>query len=491
MKIEKEFRDDHQVKLTVEVESERLEEMKRRAAAKISRKVKLPGFRPGKAPYAVIVRQVGEASIIEEAIESLVEEIYPQVIKEAEIKAFGPGQLENVASMEPLILEFLIPLEAEVVLGDYHSIQKPYEPGEVTEEEIQDVIRDIRDRQAVIEPVERPVQAGDLVSVLISSSRLNPEEGQDPVVMRERSYPIIIPAEGETPADEWPFPGFSDHLIGLARGDEKDLEFTYPEDSAMESLRGISVVFHLKVENVKARTLPDVDDELARSLGEFETLEEMQEQIRESLEKERIQGYNQDYDDEIINQAVEMSVFKYPPQMLEQEIDEVIHNLEHRLEHQNMTLDLYLKSRSLEMDAFREEIKPIAEKRLKHSLFLVEFGKTEEIKIEPEELEKEAVGALNYLQQTMDEKEARKLSDRMVQSNIINSVFAELITSKSIRHFRKLAGGVVEDETEIETPEGETGNVDEVTDDESQSVESNKESLEDSYTPESADASAN
>lgn len=457
MKIEKEYRDDHQVKLTVEIESERLEEMKRRAAAKISRKVKLPGFRPGKAPYAVIVRQVGEGAILEEAIEALVEDVYPSVIKEADISAYGPGQLENVSSMDPLTLEFIVPLEAEVQLGDYHSVQKAYEPREITETEIDNVLRDLRERQAVILPVERPAQAGDMVNVMISGNRVNAEDGGEEILLPERSYPIIIPAEGEKENDEWPFPGFSDNLVGLVVGDEKEIEYTFPEDSVLENLRSTTAIFHIKVEDVKARTLPEIDDEFAKSIGDYGTLDELRQKILESLRRDELEEYNREYDDEIIKQGIELSSFKYPPQMLEREIDEVIHNLEHRLEHQNMTLDLYLKTRELDRDAFRKEVEPVAENRLKRGLFLMELGKAEEIKITPEELEREATMALNYLHQSMEEKEARRLFDREIQSNIVGSVLAELMTTKSIRRFRKISGGV----PETDEDEGEEQTIDE------------------------------
>ena len=171
MKIDKQFQEDHQVKITVEVEPEQMESMKRRSARKIARRVKIPGFRPGKAPYAVIVRQVGEAAIIEDALELLVNDIYPKVIEEADINPYGPGSLENVGSLDPPTLEFVVPLEAEVVLGDYRSLRRPYEPEPVKDEDIQDVLDNIRERQAVIEPVERAAEEGDLVTVRISAKR--------------------------------------------------------------------------------------------------------------------------------------------------------------------------------------------------------------------------------------------------------------------------------------------------------------------------------
>jgi trigger factor len=133
LKIDKQLLDDHQAKLTVEIEEEKMDEMKHRAAKKIARSIKIPGFRPGKAPYSVIARQVGEPAIMDEAMEILIKEVYPDIIKEADIKPYGMGQLENILSLDPVALEFLIPLDVEVTLGDYKSIRNEYQPPQISD----------------------------------------------------------------------------------------------------------------------------------------------------------------------------------------------------------------------------------------------------------------------------------------------------------------------------------------------------------------------
>ena len=192
MKIETEIQEDHQAKLTVEVEVDVMEGMKRRAARKIARRVRIPGFRPGKAPYQVIVRQLGEGAILEEALEMLVEDIYPKIIEDTEIKPYGPGSLDNVVSLEPPVLEFMVPLDAEVTLGDYRSLRKPYEPSEVSDDDVNKVLENLRERQAVIEPVERPAQEGDLVTVRLSATKRTQVEDEDPNLISERSAPMIV-----------------------------------------------------------------------------------------------------------------------------------------------------------------------------------------------------------------------------------------------------------------------------------------------------------
>jgi trigger factor len=171
LKIDKQFTEDHQAKLTVELEPQNLEEAKHRAARKIAQKVKIPGFRPGKAPYPVVLRTVGEAAVLDEAMEILVNERYPKIIEESGIQPYGPGSLENIQKLDPPTLEFLVPLDAEVTLSDYHALRFPYELKPITEEEVDQTIEDLQDRMAVLEPVDRPAQEGDQVFIHLSSER--------------------------------------------------------------------------------------------------------------------------------------------------------------------------------------------------------------------------------------------------------------------------------------------------------------------------------
>jgi trigger factor len=289
LKIETIILEDHQAKLKVEFEPHQIEDAKQRAARKISRQTKIPGFRPGKAPYGIVLRTVGESAILEEALEILVDDQYPKVIEEAGIKPYGPGQLENVISMAPPILEFKVPLEAQVTLGDYLSIRQPYSPPVVEEKDIDQVISDLRERQAILEPVNRSAKEGDQVFIRISGERLDPAEGESATLVTDRPMPVTIQAKEQQLTTEWPFPGFSRKLIGVSAGDQKIIKHKFPQDSDYQSLRGKSAQFHVTVETVKSRALPELDDAFAQSVGEYESLEALRADIRKSLEAERKQ----------------------------------------------------------------------------------------------------------------------------------------------------------------------------------------------------------
>jgi len=439
LKIESQPREDQQIELTVEFEPATLEDFKRRAAKRLANRVKIPGFRPGKAPYNVVVRQIGDGAILEEALDILVDDQYPKVIEESGIKPYGPGSLEKIVSMDPPVLQFVVPLQAEVTLGDYKSIRQLYEAPRVAETEVESVIDDLRGQRAILEPVDRPVQESDVVTAKLSASRTEVEEGESASLINEMSSPFLIEKAGASREDEWPFQGFSERFIGLTVGAVSDFEYTYPDTSPYEMLKDTACNFHFEVEEIKARNLPTLDDDFAASVGEFASVEALLDRIRTNLALDKLNHYHDDYDQKILEELVAQTDFKYPPQMLEDEIDSVVNNLKSRLENQNQDLDLYLKARGMDMDALREESRPVAETRLKNTLALLELAKAEDIKIDEKAFEAEASQTLASLMQSLSEKEARRLFSQPVYGNLMNNIMANMLTARSYDTLRNIA----------------------------------------------------
>jgi trigger factor len=460
LKIEKEVLDDQQVKLTVEIDSEQLEASKRKAAKKIARRIKVPGFRPGKAPYQVIRRQVGDEALLEESLEILVNDIYPQVIEEAEIEPFGPGNLENVPSLDPLTMEFVVPLMAEVEVAEYKSIRLPYEPPVISDEDVEAVQQDFRQRQAVEESADRAAEVGDHVYVRLSAKRFNEEgdaeENEEAALIEERSSSMLIPEDDADTSNEWPFGGFSRELIGMSVGDDKTLVYTYPEDSPYETLREINAEFSIHIEDVKARILPELNDEFAQSLGEYDDLAALEKDIRESLEQRALEEYNSDYDDEVIDQIVEGSSIKYPPQMKENEINNVVQQLGSRLANQGLDMDIYLKTREMDEQGLRDEAEPVAETRVKRSLVLLEIARQEEIDVSETELQEETTRTLDSVTQFMSEPDRKRFDSPEALLNITGNIYAELRMNRTIEYLRSVANGEAEDSEASESEESET-----------------------------------
>lgn len=448
MKIETTPLDDHQVRLTVEVEADVLESSKRKAAKELAKKVKIPGFRPGKAPFNVVQKHVGDATIFENAIDIILDDIYPKVIEESKIDPYGPGKLEEIKELEPPTFEFLVPLAPVVKLENYKDVRLDFEEKEIKDEDVEKVIDSLRDNQAVIEPVDRPAEEGDMVYILLSGVRKGEEDEKRKALIEERSYPVIIEKESVDSSSEYPYPGFSRNLIGMTPDDEKTLEYQFPDDYEFDDLQGATGMYKFKVQEVKGRKLPDANDEFAKSIGEYESMEDLRAEITKSLKDRAEREQNKEYEDKIIDKLLESAEIKHPPQMLEDEIDHFIQDLERQLASQGMDMDVYLKSREIDMDALREEIKPDAKERMLRALLISEIASQEEITLTQGEIEEKTKQTLSEIQQYYSETDAQKFTRGDVFPRLVNRIVSDEIVNRTLERLRMIARGEAIDENE-------------------------------------------
>lgn len=452
MKIETVALEDQQTRLIVEVEPETLEKYKRQAARKISESQKIPGFRPGKAPYDLVLRMYGEEALTQEAIDLMLDKVYPEALEEAGVTASGAGKLEEVVKMDPPTFSFVVPLPPSVELSDYQDIRKEYAPAEVTDEQVESTVRRLQRSYSTAEPVERASQAGDLVSFKMSAKRVNPKEGEKDTLVEESSYQMIAGEEDDEQEQAWPYEGFTNELVGLSANDTKTVTYTFDDESPYEDLRGKEAEFTIVVDNVKEMTLPELTDEFAQSLGDFENVEAVRGAIRTQLEQNISQQYEQDYFDGLVEELVGKAEVKYPPHMLEEEIHQFIHSVEHNLEHDRLDLETYLKMRDMDRETFIEtEVKPAAEKRLVRSLVLEEFARRENINVKNEEIQAIYYSALQQTEQSSELKQIRTRNKQSTQDmanslamNTVNNIFNRRLMSR----LKALATGVSEEEDE-------------------------------------------
>jgi trigger factor len=454
LKIETQTREDHQVQLVTELETEELENYKRRAARQIAKQSKIPGFRPGKAPYEVIKRYFGEDTIQKQAIELMVDDVYPKALKEANIDPAGPGQLEEIISVDPPKLSFIVPLAPEVALNDYQAMRKDYELPLVSDEDVDKVIQNLQRNFATAEPAERPAEKGDLVYMKISGDLTTPEDGDDSHFIQET--PLQVVAGEESPeTGNWPYEGFSDEVIGLSVDDEKQVQYTYPEDSPYERLRGKAVTFNVTVQSVKSLILPELDDEFAKTMGEFDTFIDLTNTVRKQLEENNLREYDDKYLSELIDEIVKHSTIKYPPHFLDHEIQHMLETLEQDLAQQRMDLETYLKTRQLDREMFVEqEVKPAAKRRLERSLLLEELAKAEKIRVENEELQSAVVQRMMEMQGqgTIDFSKFKSTAARQeLTSNIAMDTASRLMNQHTLMRLKAIASGQAEAEIEEET----------------------------------------
>lgn len=387
MNIEKTIEENHEAKLVVEVDAEKMEQYKKRAARKISERGKIAGFRPGKAPYHMVVLNYGEQAVIEQAIDFLVDAEYSNILKEAEVEPGAAGSLESIDSLEPPKLTFRIPLAPEVDLGDYHSLRMPYEWSAPSQEEVDKALADLRQMYATTENVEREVQEGDYVLVDVKSET---EE------MNREGFPAFVRKEERD--TEWPYNGFAKELVGMKPGDARIIKHTFPEDWEVEELKGREVEMEVTVKTVRGVTLPELDDEFAKTVGAGETLDELRESVKKDVEARSKADYDDKYFLDLIEKIKEDAVFKYHERSLEHEGEHVLEDLSNRLAQQGMDLDTYFKVRNTTREQFtEEEVKPVAKKRFERSLILDEIVRREKLEVSDEALDAEFNNTLSSL----------------------------------------------------------------------------------------------
>ena len=442
MKIDQQPLEDHQIRLTVEVGNEQLDIARKRAARKIAQRVKVPGFRPGKAPYSVIEKQVGPEAIEEEALDIVLDEVYPKVIEETGIKPWGPGTLEKVSEdKEPRVFEFRVPLSPTVELGDYKKIRIPFKEKPVTAEDVQGVIDNLLEQQAALEPVERAAEEGDMVYAVISGERNKPDKDGDTALLAERRYPVIIEGKEVEAGNEWPFPGFSRQLIGLKPGDSKTLKHTFAKDSSFEDLRGVPASFQVNVEEIKDRILPELTDDFAKSVGDYESVTHLRSEIEKSLKENFESQQNEEYDNQIVDAIVEKSTIKFAPQMLDHEIEHYIEDLKPQLSGQGMDLDTYLKSRQMELDDLKEEVRPRVESRLKRSLVLMDVSKAEDVQVSEDEVAGVVQDKIVRIQDLVSQDEARRLFSGDSLQGLVSRTITEEVIDRTLQRLRQIAMG--------------------------------------------------
>jgi trigger factor len=374
LKVTTEHTPDCNAIVTVEVDDERVQRALRTAAQRVSRVRPVPGFRPGKAPYNLVERAVGKDLLLDEAIDGIAQEIYRQVIKDEKIDVYDAGKLD-VVQKEPVILKYTIPTRPVVTVGDYHSIHLKPRAIEVTDAEVDEMIERFRKEQAEMVPVTRPVQLSDLVTINIQGGveGLEPMDGEDMQITVDK--------------DKGTFP-WLDQLVGANVNEPRTITYTYPDD-ASENLKGKTATYTVTVADVKEQHLPELDDEFAKSISTFETMDALRTRIRANLYAEKEHEEEDRFADEVLDAIVEQSQVAYPASMIEDEIDQDVTRSKELASQLGLTWDKYLQLAGRDEAAYRNDARPRAEKRLKRLLTLIQLAEEENIEVTPKEVDVE------------------------------------------------------------------------------------------------------
>ena len=384
--VKKEVLDSHEVLLDVVFEDEAVDGAKRRAARKISRELNIPGFRQGRAPYSKVLQYVGEPAVVQEAAELLLEESYSEIVDAAEISPYGLGEFVDMQP-SPLTFKIRIPLQPVVDLGDYKSLREDWTEATISDDEIEQVLAQVREEHAILEPVDRVAEMADELRVNVHAT-----VGDD-VIIDEDDIEVVLSAERPFFSAE-----FVAALVGMSTEEDSAFSLALPESMEDPDLQGAEAEFTVKVTQVFERKLPELDDALASTVGSFESFDELKQDITDRILTQKKEQSESVYRDQMTAKLVEMATSSYPPQIVSDTLDDIVEETSQRIQRQSkMSLEDALRLEGRTIEQFREEATSQAEHRVEQSLALREFALAESIDVGDDEIVKEYSDFLTQL----------------------------------------------------------------------------------------------
>lgn len=374
------------VKFEIEVTAQEFEEGLQKAFKKNAGRFNVPGFRKGKAPRAVVERHYGDQILYEDAINAICPEAYGKAVKESDIKPIDVPEIDivQIGKGKSLIFTATVTVKPEVGLGEYKGIEVTKKKAKVTDEDVEKEIENIREKNSRLVTVEgRPVQNGD--TVIIDFEGFvdgKPFEGG-----KGSNWNLVIGSEQFVA-------GFEEQLVGAAAGEEREVKVTFPESYYSKDLAGKSAVFKVRVNEIKKKELPVVDDEFAKDVSEFETLKELKQDLKEKLLEREERKIKNEIEDNIIEKVSKNSTVEIPRVMVEKQIDSILQDFDMRLRLQGITLSKYLEMSNIQPPVFRSQFEERAREEVKTQLVLEKIAESENISASDaeyeEELEKQA-----------------------------------------------------------------------------------------------------
>ena len=417
MNIQIEHLEKQVARFKVEIDPERFERAKQIAARKLANRVRIPGFRKGKAPYRILVQNGLEPQIIGDAFEELYQDVYKEALEQSDLNPYAPGSFETF-EIDPPALVYQVPLQPIVNLGDYKSVRVDYSAPETTDEQVDAALKRLQQQHALVEESTHPAALNNRVNLDIYGEFADglekdadsvadvpdedapktdaPEDG-----VKEEDAP---PAKGDIftdskdvqitlSAEDAPvLPGFSEALIGANVSDDVIFELTVPEDDeAYADIAGRKVEFRATINKIENVTLPTLNDELAARVTEDEdeplTLLQLRMRIRENLQVSADQRIKDEYSRQVLDKMVAGATLDFPDVMIEDRIDEKIHDLEHRLSDQKISKQLYLNVMGQTEEQLREQYRPRAVESIKRALVLQEIVRENGIRVADAQVE--------------------------------------------------------------------------------------------------------
>jgi trigger factor len=423
MKVSAEPIENSQITLNIEMEAAEVDGYLEKAYNRLVGRVSIPGFRKGKAPRDILERHVGKDTLFREALEDLIPKAYKEAVESQQIDAIAAPQFELIQT-EPLIFKAVVPLKPTVKLGDYTQIRLESKPVEISDDEVETAMEQLRQQQAVLSPVDRPIQFGDIVTIDVEGER----QGESFPIRKDFVYEV-------NENSRLPLPGFAERLQDMKKGEEKSFVLSYPPDYEMKELASKDHSFKVKVSEIKEKRLPEVDNEFAKGLGS-QDLASLREQLAANLKARAEERAHLEFEQKVVDTAVELSEVEYPPVLVDREIDRLLSDEARHFAEGITGLENYLKNLNKTMDDHRGELRPVASKRVVRSLVLGKIAEAEKIEVEDSEIDAE-------IERTI--KDADKQADEMRKffglPQARESVKQFLIGRKTVERLVEIATG--------------------------------------------------
>ncbi|PZE19946.1 trigger factor [Paenibacillus xerothermodurans] len=384
--------------LEVEVEAEKVAEALDKAFKKVVQKVNVPGFRKGKVPRSIFESKFGVESLYQDALDIVVPEAYGDAVQETGIFPVDRPEVdvEQFAKGEALKFKAKVVVKPEVELGKYKGLKLEAKDAAVTEEEINAELERLQQRHAELVPVEEgAAEKGDVVSIDFEGF-VNGEAFEGG---KAEKYSIEL-GSGSF------IPGFEEQLVGLNKGEEKDVNVTFPEDYHSEELKGKEALFKVKLHEIKRKNLPALDDEFAKDVSEFDTLEEFKSDLQKNLQQRKDAELQRNRETEVVEKAAAAATVEIPDVMINNETTQMVSEFENRLRAQGMNLEMYYQFTGQSDDALKEQMRGDAEKRVRNNLVLEAIAKAEEIEASEEEVAAELENMSKQFQRPAEELRA-------------------------------------------------------------------------------------
>lgn len=426
MSVQVEKLEKNMAKLTIEVSSEEFEKAIAKAYKKNKNKISMPGFRKGKAPRAMIEKMYGKGVFYEDAANSIIPDAYADAAKESELEIVAQPEIDvtQIESGKPFIFTATVALKPEVTLGEYKGIEVEKKEVEVTDEEVDTEINRVREANArMIDIDDRAAQDGDTVVIDFDGY----VDGKQFEGGKAEDYSLVLGSHSF-------IDNFEEQLEGKNIGEDVTVNVTFPENYQAEELQGKPAEFKVKIKEIKVKELPELDDDFAQDVSNFDTIAEYKEDLKKKLAENKEEALKREREETVIGKIIENAQMDIPEQMVEAQTRQMTQEFAQRLSSQGLSIDQYMQFTGLTPQKMIEELKPQALKRIQSRLVLEAVVAAENIETSEDELNKEIENMASMYQMEVDklkevigEEEKKQISlDLAVQKAV------EMVTSAAV-----------------------------------------------------------